>query len=132
MWCSGPSATSCTSSAAPWASCWCPWSCWGPSCARRTPSPPRSAAGGWASFIDCAPYIDDARVRRLLLTSGETGQEDWEGHDWYQLLSRTGHLKDDHLLARWFWIVGALLLLAALAWGAYVLWRQWGRPVEKA
>jgi len=96
----------------------------------RQEDPFGAAFGCWwlgASFIDCAPYINDARARVLPLTSGETGQEDWEGHDWYQLLSRTGHLRDDHLLARAFWLAGALLLLAALVWGGYVLWRQWRR-----
>ena len=99
----------------------------------RQEDPFGAAFGCWwlgASFIDCAPYINDARARILPLTSGETGQEDWEGHDWYQLLSRTGHLQDDHRLAHWFWIAGALLLMAALAWGAYVLWRQWGRSMR--
>lgn len=83
---------------------------------------------GWlgASCVDCAPYINDARSRTLLLLSGVTGQEDWEGHDWYQLLSRTGTLAWDHTLARAAWAAGALLILAALAWGGYVLWRQWG------
>ena len=96
----------------------------------RQEDPFGAAFGCWwlgASFIDCAPYINDARARVLLLTSGETGREDWEGHDWYQLLSRTGHLEDDHLLARAFWLAGAVLILAALAWGGYVLWRQWRR-----
>ncbi|MDR3671287.1 MAG: hypothetical protein P4L36_10595 [Holophaga sp.] len=94
-----------------------------------------AAFGCWwlgTSFIDCAPYINDARARQLLLISGETGQEGWEGHDWFQLLSRTGHLEDDHLLARGFWAAGALLVLAALAWGGYVLWRQWRGPQKTA
>ena len=99
----------------------------------RQRDPFGAAFGCWwlgSSLIDCAPYINDARARLLLLTSGETGQTDWEGHDWYQLLSRTGLLQDDHLLARLFWLAGALLLLAALAWGAAVLWRQWRLPEE--
>lgn len=96
----------------------------------RQRDPMGAALGCWwlgASLVDCAPYIADARARVLPLLSGETGREDWEGHDWYQLLSRTGHLKDDLLLARCFWLAGALLLLAALAWGVLVLWRQWRR-----
>jgi len=99
----------------------------------RQEEPFGAAFGCWwlgASLLDCAPYIDDARARVLPLLSGETGQEDWEGHDWYQLLSRTGHLRDDHLLARAFWLAGALLLLGALAWGAWILWRQWRTAAE--
>ena len=61
-----------------------------------------------------------------MLTSGETGQVDWEGHDWFQLLSRTGTLAHDLQIARGFWLVGAALMLAALAWGGYILLRQWG------
>jgi hypothetical protein len=78
------------------------------------------------SLVDCAPYINDARARVLLLTSGETGRTDWEGHDWFQILRRTGLLEWDHAFARTAWLLGVLAILAALAWGAYVLRRQWG------
>lgn len=93
----------------------------------RQRDPFAASAGCWwlgSSFIDCAPYIHDARSRTLLLISGATGQEDWEGHDWFQLLNRTGLLAWDHTLARLSWLCGALLLLAGLAWGGFVLWRQ--------
>ena len=93
----------------------------------REQNPFGAAVGTWwlgQSFMDCAPYINDARERTLMLLSGETGQEDWEGHDWYQLLSRTGNLSHDHALARCSWLLGAALMLAALGWGAYLLWRQ--------
>jgi hypothetical protein len=91
-----------------------------------------AAVGVWwlgESLMDCAPYINDARARTLLLLSGETGQEDWEGHDWYQILCRLGWLRHDHALAHAAWLLGAALLLAALAWGAWVLWRQ-ARPAN--
>jgi hypothetical protein len=96
----------------------------------RQDNPYGAAIGSWwlgASFMDCAPYINDARDRLLPLLSGVTGQEDWEGHDWYQLLSRLGWLRYDHFLARLSWGLGALLMAAALAWAAWVVWRQWGR-----
>lgn len=95
----------------------------------REGDPFGAAFGCWwlgTSFMDCSPYIDDARARVLPLLSGETGQTDWEGHDWYQMLSRTGLLEQDHLLARCAWLLGVLLVLAALAWGAFVVWKQWG------
>jgi hypothetical protein len=91
-------------------------------------NPYGASVGIWwlgQSFIDCAPYIADARARVLMLISGETGQEDWEGHDWYQLLSRTGTLAHDLTIARLFWLTGALLMVAALAWGGWILWRPW-------
>lgn len=97
----------------------------------REENPYGAAVGVWwlgESFMDCAPYINDARSRSLLLLSGVTGQEDWEGHDWYQILSRLGWLRHDHALARLSWSVGAGLLLAALAWGALLLWRQARQP----
>ena len=87
-----------------------------------------AAVGTWwlgQSFLDCSPYIADARSRTLMLLSGETGQEDWEGHDWYQLLSRTGTLAHDLGIARLFWLAGAALMTGALAWGGWILWRQW-------
>ncbi len=88
-----------------------------------------ASVGAWwlgQSLMDCAPYVADARVRQLLLTTGETGQTDWEGHDWFQLLSRTGLLNHDVRIARLFWIAGAALMIMALAWGAYIVWKQWG------
>ena len=90
-----------------------------------------AAVGTWwlgQSCLDCAPYIADANARLLLLTTGETGQTDWESHDWYQLLSRTGNLAHDLALARLFWLAGAALMLAALAWAGFILVRQW-RPM---
>ena len=93
----------------------------------REENPFGAAVSVWwlgASFMDCAPYVNDARARVLPLLSGETGQEDWEGHDWYQLLSRTGQLAHDHWFAHLFWLTGATLILAALAWGGYIIWRQ--------
>lgn len=95
----------------------------------RQGDPFGASVGCWwlgASFIDCAPYIHDARSRTLMLLSGATGQEDWEGHDWFQLLGRTGLLEWDHGLARLSWLCGALLVVAGLAWGGWVLWRQRG------
>lgn len=96
----------------------------------KAENPFGAAVGTWwlgQSFLDCAPYIADARARVLLLTTGETGQVDWESHDWYQLLSRTGTLAHDLGFARSSWLLGAALMLAALAWGAHIVRRQW-RP----
>jgi hypothetical protein len=99
----------------------------------RQGNPFAAAFGVWwlgTSCVDLAPYIADARARVLPLLSGVTGQEDWEGHDWYQLLSRTGTLAWDRTLARTAWAAGALLILGALAWGGYILLRQW-RPAAR-
>jgi hypothetical protein len=82
------------------------------------------------SFMDCAPYIGDARAGELMLLGGVTGQEMPDYHDWEVLLSRTGLLAYDHVLAKTFWTVGMLLLLASLAWGGFILWRQWRTAAE--
>jgi len=95
----------------------------------RQEDPFGASFGAWwlgTSLMDCAPYVNDARARVLPLISGVTGMEDWEGHDWYQILSRTGLLAWDHRLARCFWLAGVLVVLGALVWGGYVLVRQWG------
>ena len=97
----------------------------------RASDPFGAAVGVWwlgQSCMDCAPYINDARERSLVLLSGETGQEDWEGHDWYQILSRSHALPFDHALARLAWLLGVSLMLAALVWGAYVVWAQRQKP----
>jgi len=89
-----------------------------------------AAVGGWwlgHSFLDCAPYINDARAGRLELLGGVTGSEMPGYHDWEVLLGRLGWLSHDHTLARMAWGVGSLVLLASVAWGAWILWQQWQR-----
>ena len=101
----------------------------------REGDPFGASVGLWwlgQSFMDCAPYIHDSREGVLMLTTGETGSENWEGHDWRNILQSTGLLRWDHSIARAFWILGVLLMLAALAWGVHVLRRQYRkapRPV---
>jgi hypothetical protein len=82
----------------------------------------------WAgqSLMDLGPYIADARALRLPLLGGRTGAE-VEGHDWEYLLGATGLLAHDVTLGRLSFFLGALAMLAALAWGGLVLWRQWTR-----
>jgi hypothetical protein len=75
------------------------------------------------SVMDLAPYIGDARALQLPLLGGATGAE-VEGHDWEAILGALGWLEHDRALATLAHAVGALLILASLAWGAYVLLRQ--------
>ena len=75
------------------------------------------------SFMDLAPYVADARALSLPLLGGKTGAE-VEGHDWEYLLQALGLLPYDVTLGRLSFALGALLMLAAIAWGAAVLWRQ--------
>jgi hypothetical protein len=79
----------------------------------------------WAgqSLMDLAPYVADARALRLPLLGGRTGAE-VEGHDWEYLLGSLGLMNHDVTLGRLSFALGALTMLAALGWGAAVLWRQ--------
>ena len=78
----------------------------------------------WAgqSLMDLAPYIADARALRLPLLGGRTGAE-VEGHDWEYLLGALGLMSRDVTLGKLSFALGALAMLAALAWGAAFVWR---------
>ena len=82
-----------------------------------------SVALWWAgqSLIDAAPYINDARVRELMLIGGVTGREVPEGHDWYVLLGKLGLLKQDRVIARLTHLAGSLVILLSLLWGGHLL-----------
>jgi len=86
-----------------------------------------SAALWWLgqSFIDIAPYINDARAGELPLLGGNVGRTAPYGfHDWEFILGERGLLAWDHRLAQASHTLGSLIILAALAWGALLLWRQ--------
>ncbi len=85
------------------------------------------AVGLWwlgESFLDLAPYIDDARAGQLLLLGGVTGSEVEDYHDWEAILRQLGWLQYDHSIARLAHSTGTALILLSLAWGGYVLCRQ--------
>lgn len=87
-----------------------------------------AAVGTWwlgESFLDIAPYINDARAGQLMLLGGVTGSEVEDYHDWEILLSKLGMLAYDHALARLCFSIGSLLMLAAVCWGARLLWSGW-------
>lgn len=73
------------------------------------------------SFMDCAPYIDDARAGQLMLLGGVTGSEVDDYHDWEYILTRLGMMQYDHFIARFFFGCGLIITVAALLWGGYVL-----------
>jgi hypothetical protein len=64
-----------------------------------------------------ATYVADARAQELPLVGG--GE-----HDWFYLLSATGHLPQDLAIARAVRVAGVLLVVGASAWGLVVA----GRP----
>ena len=74
------------------------------------------------NLIDLAPYIADARAQRLVLLGGVTGRDVPGYHDWNNLLTRLDMLELDGMLGSAAHRLGSLLILAALAWAAYLLW----------
>lgn len=91
---------------------------------------PFGAAVSWWWFgqnlIDLAPYINDARNLQLVLLGGRTGAE-VEGHDWERILMTLGWLHLDHTLARLAHAAGAIIMLTACVWAAFLLMAHWRR-----
>jgi hypothetical protein len=78
------------------------------------------------NFIDLAPYINDARALSLPLLGGNTGRGAPYGfHDWEFILSETGLLRHDHLLAGVAHKLGVLFMALALVWAGYILFKQY-------
>ena len=75
------------------------------------------------SLLDVAPYVYDALEPQLMLLSGQTGEAG--GHDWIYLLNSMNLLRRAHGLATFVHLVGTLIVLAAIAWGGWLLSRQW-------
>ncbi len=79
------------------------------------------------NFLDIAPYINDARAGVLPLLGGNFGDSSPYGfHDWQYLLGETGLLEWDHGIARLSRVLGCLVMVLALAWGAWLLVRRFG------
>jgi hypothetical protein len=76
------------------------------------------------SFMDIAPYMDDARAGQLMLLGGVTGSEVEDYHDWEVLLTRLGWLRYDHLIARISFGIGITLMVFSFIWGGYILYQQ--------
>jgi hypothetical protein len=79
------------------------------------------------SVMDVAPYINDARDLNLMLLGGGTGRDRPGMHDWENILLDLGLIEHERALAVAADRIGTLLLVAGLAWGAAVLYRQYGR-----
>jgi len=83
------------------------------------------------SFMDLAPYINDARARKLILLGGVTGRDVDNYHDWEFLLRKMGWLQYDHLLAQIANISGIILMLTTFVWGGYILYKQLTRILHE-
>jgi hypothetical protein len=94
----------------------------------KTRDPYGAALGLWwlgENFLDIAPYINDARAGQLPLLGGNFGESSPYGfHDWEYLLTESGLLRHDHLLARLSHLTGTLLMVTALLCCIYLLIKQ--------
>lgn len=77
------------------------------------------------SFLDIAPYMYDALHPQLILLSGMTGEEG--GHDWIYLFSSMGLLQKSQFIGGLVHKLGALTVLLAMGWGAWVLRLQYAQ-----
>jgi len=81
------------------------------------------------NFLDVAPYIDDARAGNLPLLGGNFGHASPYGfHDWEYLLTETGLLGHDHVLAMASHVAGSLLMILAVLWGGSLVLRGLKKP----
>ena len=81
-----------------------------------------AAVGLWllgVSLLDVAPYMYDALEPQLMLLSGSIGEDG--GHDWIYLFESLGLRPRAQTFGALTHKVGALLLLLALGWAAWVL-----------
>lgn len=76
------------------------------------------------SFMDIAPYINDARSLNLMLLGGVTGKDVPDYHDWEFILRKLGLLKVDHVLAYMAQGIGIVLMVTALVWASANVWRE--------
>jgi hypothetical protein len=78
------------------------------------------------NFMDLAPYINDARALILPLVGGNTGRTSPYGfHDWEFILKESQLIRYDHVLANISYKLGTALMICALVWGGYILYKQY-------
>ena len=76
------------------------------------------------SLKDLAPYINDARDLQLQLLTGHS-QDVPETHDWANILLDLGLIFQEKKIAYAADVIGTLIMLLAMAWGGYILLRQY-------
>lgn len=74
------------------------------------------------NFLDIAPYMNDARAGQLPLLGGNFGHSAPYGfHDWQYLLTESGLLQYDHILAKAVFAIGCAIMLLSLLWSGLLL-----------
>jgi hypothetical protein len=76
-------------------------------------------------FMDCAPYIADARALQLPLLGGGTGADRPGVHDWENILLDLNLINHDIQIGGMAKGIGTLLMLLAFVWGGYILLQQY-------
>lgn len=76
------------------------------------------------SFMDTAPYINDALRQELVLLGGHTGADAPGNHDWNNILGELNRLEKCHEYAAIANNTGIVLMVTAFLWGGYILFRQ--------
>ena len=81
----------------------------------------------WAgvAVMDVAPYVYDAFKPQHVLLTGRTG--DNGAHDFIDVLGDLGLLHKAQPIGRGVHAFGFLMMIAALAWGAWLVWQQYRR-----
>lgn len=75
--------------------------------------------------FDIAPYINDARSLNLPLVGGNFGHSSPYGfHDWEYLLTESGLLPYDHLIAKLSTTIGTIVFVISYVWGGTLLYKQ--------
>ena len=78
------------------------------------------------SVIDMGVYMYDAFDPKLALLGGGTGAEK-DGHDWQNIFGDLNLLKKSRGIGLFFGFVGKAMMVAALAWAAWIIWLQKAR-----
>ena len=81
----------------------------------------------WAAVavMDVAPYVYDAFQPVHVLLTGRTG--DNGAHDFIDVLGDLGLLHKAQPIGRGVHAFGFLMMVAALAWGGWIVWQQYRR-----
>jgi hypothetical protein len=71
-------------------------------------------------------YMYDAFDPQLMLLDGRTGAES-DGHDWQNIFGDLGLLRRARGIGLFWGWVGHAVMLAGMAWAAWIVWRQKAR-----
>jgi hypothetical protein len=91
----------------------------------RNREPFAAAVTLWWSAVevmDVAPYVYDAKVPQHVLLTGRTG--DNGAHDFIDVLGDLGLLERAQGIGYGVHHFGVVMMGAAIAWGGYIVWRQ--------